>query len=45
VDRREDVRLYLARISLATETFIRDNPEQWFWVHRRWKNHGDGENT
>lgn len=31
------VQAYLQRISLAVEKFIRPNPEQWFWVHRRWK--------
>jgi KDO2-lipid IV(A) lauroyltransferase len=27
----------MARISRAVEDFVRDHPEQWFWVHRRWK--------
>jgi KDO2-lipid IV(A) lauroyltransferase len=27
----------MARISAAVEVFVRDHPEQWFWVHRRWK--------
>lgn len=36
-DRPEEVQRYLEKISAAVEVFIRDNPEQWFWVHRRWK--------
>ena len=36
-DRPEDVRCYLEKISVSIEVFIRENPEQWFWVHRRWK--------
>ncbi len=28
---------FLQEISRAVEAFIRENPEQWFWVHRRWK--------
>ena len=36
-DRPEDVAVYTARISSAVEEFIRQEPAQWFWVHRRWK--------
>ncbi len=31
------IRAYTADISLAVEAHIRRAPEQWFWVHRRWK--------
>lgn len=27
----------MATISTAVESFVREHPEQWFWVHRRWK--------
>lgn len=36
-DQTGDVHNYTAAISLAVEDFIRRDPEQWFWVHRRWK--------
>jgi len=42
-DTPEEVRCFLEQISTAVEIFIRDNPEQWFWVHRRWKSR-KGEN-
>lgn len=28
---------YLQEISRSVEALIREFPEQWFWVHRRWK--------
>ena len=34
---RDDVRGFTASISGAVESFIIDQPAQWFWVHRRWK--------
>jgi KDO2-lipid IV(A) lauroyltransferase len=37
IDSEKDVREFSGRISAAVERFIRDRPEQWFWVHRRWK--------
>jgi lauroyl/myristoyl acyltransferase len=40
---RESVAEYLQEISLAVESLIRLHPEQWFWVHRRWK-HNNREN-
>ena len=33
----EGIRQYTAEISLAVESWVRRAPEQWFWVHRRWK--------
>jgi len=32
-----DITAFTARISAAVETYIWQQPEQWFWVHRRWK--------
>lgn len=31
------VQALMERISASVERFIREHPEQWFWVHRRWK--------
>lgn len=36
-DSEEDIRKFTGLISRAVERFIWDRPEQWFWVHRRWK--------
>jgi Kdo2-lipid IVA lauroyltransferase/acyltransferase len=35
--RDEDVVLNTARFTEVIEQRIRTHPEQWFWVHRRWK--------
>jgi KDO2-lipid IV(A) lauroyltransferase len=35
VDR--DVRVNTARYTQVIERHVREHPEQWFWVHRRWK--------
>jgi len=41
----DEVLSYLKKISSDVEVFIRDYPEQWFWVHRRWKSRkGENEN-
>lgn len=31
-----DVTALMARVNATLEAWIRDRPEQWFWVHRRW---------
>jgi KDO2-lipid IV(A) lauroyltransferase len=37
-DRREELGVNSARFTAALEDFVRRYPEQWFWVHDRWKN-------
>jgi KDO2-lipid IV(A) lauroyltransferase len=32
-----EVRRFTLQISRAVEVFVRQQPDQWFWVHRRWK--------
>jgi KDO2-lipid IV(A) lauroyltransferase len=36
-DRARDVQEATARFTAAIERQVRSCPEQWFWVHRRWK--------
>lgn len=36
-DRERDIRTNTARFTAAIERQVRACPEQWFWVHRRWK--------
>ncbi len=44
----EGLNMYLQRIVDAVGQFVWDHPEQWFWVHRRWKSvarHSAGEGS
>lgn len=41
----EGIATFTARISAAVEGFIRERPEQWFWVHRRWKGAAEAKRT
>ena len=36
-DRRRDVEENTAKFNKVIERYIRRYPEQWFWVHQRWK--------
>ncbi|MDR0965940.1 MAG: lysophospholipid acyltransferase family protein [Myxococcales bacterium] len=43
-DLQDDIRAFTARLNECLERQIRESPEQWFWVHRRFKtrpNEGD----
>jgi KDO2-lipid IV(A) lauroyltransferase len=42
-DADADVNAVLTRINAAMEKSIREYPEQWLWVHRRWKTRPPGE--
>ncbi len=36
-DRREAMRQHTAALTAAIEGYVRRYPEQWLWLHRRWK--------
>jgi Kdo2-lipid IVA lauroyltransferase/acyltransferase len=35
-NRHGDVAVLMAQVNETLEAWIRDRPEEWFWVHRRW---------
>lgn len=42
-DRKQDIVDFTARYTKEVENVIRRNPEQWFWIHKRWKTRPEGE--
>lgn len=42
-DRHRDVLETTAELTAAMEKFIRAFPEQWLWIHKRWKTRPPGE--
>jgi KDO2-lipid IV(A) lauroyltransferase len=44
-DDRADVIANTAKFTKIIEDFIRRYPEQWLWVHRRWKTRPEGQST
>jgi len=37
-DTEKDVLTIMTQINALVESWVRENPEQWFWVHKRWPN-------
>jgi KDO2-lipid IV(A) lauroyltransferase len=44
-DEPEDVRANTAKFMKVIEDFIRAHPDQWIWVHKRWKTRPPGEKS
>jgi KDO2-lipid IV(A) lauroyltransferase len=42
-DRRRDVVINTARFTEIFEQMIREYPDQWLWIHKRWKTRPNGE--
>jgi KDO2-lipid IV(A) lauroyltransferase len=42
-DEEADVRENTQRVPRVIEDFVRAHPEQWLWVHKRWKTRPQGE--
>ena len=40
---KADIAILASRYTLVIEESIRRWPEEWFWLHNRWKNGGDGQ--
>ena len=42
-DEQSDIQRYTARFNQIIENYVRRFPDQWLWVHRRWRNRPPGE--
>ncbi|MBK9156319.1 MAG: lysophospholipid acyltransferase family protein [Chloracidobacterium sp.] len=42
-DRKEDVKRTTAAFTAELEKFVRRYPDQWLWIHKRWKTRPPGE--
>jgi Kdo2-lipid IVA lauroyltransferase/acyltransferase len=42
-DRKRDVEINTARFAEAIERLVRRYPDQWLWIHKRWKTRPPGE--
>ena len=42
-DRDQDIRVATQQMASAVEQYIRRYPDQWLWIHRRWKTRPPGQ--
>ena len=42
-DEQEDIRRLTANLTKVVENYIRRYPDQWLWIHKRWKTRPKGE--
>jgi KDO2-lipid IV(A) lauroyltransferase len=42
-DRKTDIIATTAAYTAEIEKLVRDHPEQWLWIHKRWKTRPPGE--
>lgn len=44
-DRVQDIVENTKMFNLVLEDYVRKNPDQWLWIHRRWKTRPEGESS
>ena len=44
-DRKRDITETTARFTAEIEKFVRSYPDQWLWIHKRWKTRPKGEKS
>jgi KDO2-lipid IV(A) lauroyltransferase len=45
LSREEDVRRMTQAYTDKIAEFVRESPDQWLWIHRRWKTRPEGESV
>ena len=41
--KEDDIRENTQRFTKVVEDFVREHPDQWLWIHKRWKTRPPGE--
>ncbi|MGH9905718.1 MAG: lysophospholipid acyltransferase family protein [Pyrinomonadaceae bacterium] len=44
-DQRKDIEVNTARFAAAMERMVRLYPDQWLWIHKRWKTRPEGDSS
>jgi KDO2-lipid IV(A) lauroyltransferase len=42
-DEEEDIRNLTGNLTKVVENYIRRYPDQWLWIHKRWKTRPNGD--